>query len=106
MGKPVIHYFIGLNMKVAFSCLFLALVCATSVEGLHCWAVSSVSTNQWCWDNCYHTPYYCPTSMCDCNCHMGDPGCPLSYGATHKVQQTRAHIKSLKTKTSFKSKRG
>ena len=78
---------------------------------------------------------YCPSGFCDCNCDAGDPGCPrkrtnvlcirtyslflslVSDDATakaklfkvlkksyNKVQRT-AHINSLKTKTSFKSKR-
>jgi len=69
-------------------------------------------------DNCFHPgASYCPSGFCDCNCDAGDPGCPLSDDATAKGKlfkvlkksynkvQRAAHINSLKTRTSFTSKR-
>ena len=72
-------------MKTAFSCILLALVCATSTEGfsgglkhhIHCWSVNPTATNQWCMDSCFNPGApSCPSGFCDCNCDAGDPGCP------------------------------
>ena len=55
------------------------------VPTLTCWAINGWANlygmDAWCTDNCHYSPPNCPANTedgggCDCNCDIGDDGCP------------------------------
>ena len=54
-------------------------------DPLTCWAINGWANlygmDAWCSDNCHYSPPNCPSNTedgggCDCNCDIGDEGCP------------------------------